>query len=115
MNESLDKSACADHAGKVAPVINRGRCEGKAVKCQRNLYQFMHVVGDDESEALRMFAGDVFRPAAEREAQEVELLLRGGEEEIALVLAGVDGAMQLRAMVAHDALDVVAGRHAIRT
>ena len=30
MNESLDKSACADHAGKVAPVINRGRCEGKA-------------------------------------------------------------------------------------
>jgi NAD-dependent dihydropyrimidine dehydrogenase PreA subunit len=30
VNESLDKSACADHAGKVAPVINRGRCEGKA-------------------------------------------------------------------------------------
>ena len=30
MNDSLNKSACADQAGKVAPVINRSRCEGKA-------------------------------------------------------------------------------------
>jgi ferredoxin len=28
--ESSDSSACAGTAGKVAPVINRNRCEGKA-------------------------------------------------------------------------------------
>ena len=29
-NVSSDTTACAEQAGKVAPVINRSRCEGKA-------------------------------------------------------------------------------------
>ena len=29
-NASSDTTACAEQAGKVAPVINRSRCEGKA-------------------------------------------------------------------------------------
>ena len=47
-------------------------------------------------------------PVAEREAQERELLLRGGEQEIALIALLVFGAVQLEAALARQALDVVA-------
>ena len=50
---------------------------------------------------------------AEREAQVVELLLRGREEEVGLVARGVRGAVQLGLRLPGLALDVVARRHAI--
>ena len=50
------------------------------------------------------------RHAAEREAQIVELDLRGGEQEIALVARRIDRGMQLRPARCRDAARVVAGR-----
>ena len=59
-------------------------------------------------------AGFVFAPAAQREAEEIELFLRGGEEEIALVFAVVMGAVEFGdAVCVGCAFDVVACRHAI--
>ena len=51
---------------------------------------------------------------AQREAQKVQLLRRGGEQEIALVLAAVEGAVEFRSRLALHALDVVTRRHAVR-
>ena len=51
---------------------------------------------------------------AERKAQEVELFLRRGEQEIALILAFVDGTVQFGAILAHDAAHIMAGRERFR-
>ncbi len=53
------------------------------------------------------------RQVAEREAQEVELFRRGGEQEIGLVAVRVARGVQFRAMRADLALDVVPGGHAV--
>ena len=50
------------------------------------------------------------RHAAEREPQVAQLLGRRGEQEVALIAIGIDGARQLRTVGAVAALDVVAGR-----
>ena len=47
------------------------------------------LVGDREAEAARELARLGLGHVAEREAQEVELLLRGREQEVALVAIGV--------------------------
>src|SRR5690606_18691845 len=56
-----------------------------------------------EAQSLGVGAGFGFGHAAERETQELKLFARGGEQEIALVLAGVGGAVQFGAAVARDA------------
>ena len=62
-----------------------------------------------------MFACDVLCPAAKGEAQEVELFLCCGKEEIALILAMVDGAFEFGvAVFIYISFDVVACCHAIR-
>ena len=55
--------------------------------------------------AHRRLVGQV----AERKAAEIELVAGGGEQEPALVALRVGGAMQLGAVRAIDAADVVAG------
>ena len=62
-----------------------------------------------------MGARDGFVPAAQGEAQEVQLFLRGGEEEIALVFCHIERAVEfgLARLLVHDALNVMARRHAI--
>ena len=53
------------------------------------------------------------RVMAQREPQIIELFWRGREQEIALVLGRVGGAMQFRPLIAHHPLNVVTGRHAV--
>ena len=52
------------------------------------------LVGDFETEAPRQFARLRLGHVAEREAQEIELLARGREQEIALVAIGIGRADQ---------------------
>ena len=61
-----------------------------------------------------MGAGLLLAHPAERKAQEVQLFGRGGEQEIALVLARVDGPAQLGSPVSDGPADIVAGREAGR-
>ena len=46
---------------------------------------------------------------AQREAQVVELRLRGAEQEIALVAGGIGATVQFRTVFPEDALDIVSG------
>ncbi len=55
------------------------------------------LVGDVEPEFARGRARLGLGHAAEREAEEIELLARGGEQEIALVAVEIDRAEQSRA------------------
>ena len=69
------------------------------------------LVGDLEAEAPRQFARLRLGHVAERKAQEIELLARGGEQEIALVAIGVGGADQRARSVDQPARgDIMAGR-----
>ena len=52
------------------------------------------LVGDGKPEAARQVARFRLGPIAEREAQQVELLARGAEQEIALVAFALTGAVQ---------------------
>src|SRR5487761_136041 len=67
-----------------------------------------------QRKARRQRAGFIFAQFAEREAQEIELLARRAIEEIALVAAGIGGAVQLRPGGAVDAARIVAGRERVR-
>ena len=68
------------------------------------------LVGDLEAEAPRQFARLRLGHVAERKAQIVELLARGGEQEIALVAIGVGGANQrARPVAAAARRDIVTG------
>ena len=70
------------------------------------------LVGDREAEArARARASRALVMLAERKAQQVELLARGGEQEIALVALLLAGAVERAAAVGQRARrDVVAGR-----
>ena len=49
-NVSSDTTACAEQAGKVAPVINRSRCEGKAdcvAVCPYDVFQIRQFTWDE--------------------------------------------------------------------
>jgi hypothetical protein len=48
------------------------------------------LVGDDQAHFLGQFPGPDLRQFAERKADIIELVLRGGEQEIALVAIGID-------------------------
>ena len=71
------------------------------------------LVGDDQPLFLGKAANLAFRQVAEREAQEIELLLRRAVEEIALVTRGVGTLVKLDAAIVDDATDVMPGREAI--
>ena len=67
------------------------------------------LVGDSEPELARDAAHLLLGHVAERKAQEVELRLRGGEEEVALVAVEIDAAdkapaARRRRASAHSAL-----------
>ena len=68
------------------------------------------LVGDRQVEALGQRARLALGQVAEREAQEVELLVRRAEQEVALVARRIGAAMQLGPRLAHHAPDIVAGR-----
>ena len=69
------------------------------------------LVGDRKAELVRELAHARLRQAAEREAQQVELRARGGEQEIALVAVGIMRAIERVAAVGAAAADhIVAGR-----
>ncbi len=69
------------------------------------------LVGDGKPEAARQFARFRLGAFAEREAQQIELRRRGGEQEIALVAFGLAGAIERAAAVRQRARrDVMAGR-----
>ena len=63
------------------------------------------LVGDGEAELARRRAGLGLGHGAERKAQEVELLARGGEQEIALVALEIDRPIE-RAVIAVPAADM---------
>ena len=67
------------------------------------------LVGDGQAHALGDGAHRGLGHAAERKAQIVDLLLRGGEQEIALVAVGIDRAEQRAVRAVGAAADVVAG------
>ncbi len=72
------------------------------------------LVGDPEAELRGERAGLRLVDVAEREAQQVELLLRRGIEEIALVAAGIGRAEQTPAAIGEFAADdIMAGRQRI--
>ena len=62
------------------------------------------LVGDRKTELARQLAHARLRQAAEREAQHVELLARGGEQEIALVAVVVMRAIERAAAVGEAAV-----------
>ncbi len=69
------------------------------------------LVGDREPEAARELAHLRLGPVAERKAHEVELLARGGEQEIALVARLLAGAKQRARSIGEPARrHIVAGR-----
>ena len=74
-------------------------------------------VGGEQTKPFGVLARDVFCPAAQRKPQEIQLFLRGGEQEIALVFCVVDCAVEFGGpivfLVAVHALHVVAGHHAV--
>ena len=70
-------------------------------------------VGGEQAKPLGVLARDVLRPAAQRKPQEIQLFLRGGEQEIALVFRVVDGAVEFGSFVAIHALHIVARHHAV--
>ena len=65
--------------------------------------------GHGEAQAPGQRAGLGLGPSAQGKAQELELLSRGREQEIALVAAGIGGAVQLGPVSARDPAHVVAG------
>ena len=69
---------------------------------------------DREAEARRLRPHPLLGEIAEGEAQEVELRRGGGEEEVALVPAAIDRAVQLGPGGAHDAPRIVAGGERVR-
>ena len=69
--------------------------------------------GDGEAQLGGDFAHLRLGHAAQREAQIIELVLRGREQEIALVARRIGGAVQLGALRALDAADIMAGGEAI--
>ena len=72
------------------------------------------LVGDRQAVARRQRPGlGLGGEAAEREAQEAELLAGGREQEIALVARRIGGTVQLRPRRPVEPPDVVAGRHAV--
>ena len=71
--------------------------------------------GDGEAQAMGVGADGGLVEAAQREAQESQLLGGGREQEIALVLGRVGGAMQLGAVRARLAASIVAGGERGRT
>ena len=74
------------------------------------------LLGNDELELACQSPGLVLRQLAEGEAQEVELILRGGVEEVALVARRIEGAVE-RATAAlprqRPTRDVMAGCEAV--
>jgi hypothetical protein len=58
----------------------------------------VRLVGDQQVELARQLAHRRLRQPAQREAQESELLARGGEQEIALVARRIRRAVQLGAV-----------------
>ena len=71
----------------------------------------VRLVGDRQAEAARQLAGLRLGEVAERKAQQIDLLARGGEQKIALVALGLAGAEE-RAAAARQRPrgDVMAGR-----
>ena len=73
------------------------------------------LVGDRECELARKLARLRLGPLAERKAQQLELLARGGEQEIALVALVFAGAVERAAAAGQrPGSDVVAGRQHLR-
>ncbi len=72
------------------------------------------LLGDGQTQFGRRAADLALGQVTEREAQIVQLLGRGGEQEIALVARRIGGAAQLRPGRAHLAADIVAGGHRLR-
>ena len=66
-------------------------------------------------QVARDLANDALLQPAQRKAQEVELILRRCEQEIALVARRIDRAVQFGAGGSHDAPDIMAGRQTIPT
>ena len=69
--------------------------------------------GDGQAHALGDGADLGLGHAAQRKAQIVDLLLRGGKQEIALVAVGVDRAEQRAMRAVGAAADIVAGRQRV--
>ena len=69
------------------------------------------LVGDPQAELARDAANLVFAKIAKRKAQEIELLLRRREEEIALVAVKVDRAEKSTPSADRPGAHVMAGRH----
>ena len=69
------------------------------------------LVGDGKTQLARQRARLVLGEVAEREAQEIELVLRRGEKEIALVAVEVGRAEQRAAAADGARAHVMAGRH----
>src|SRR5690606_38416474 len=68
---------------------------------------------DGEAQLLGDGADLRLRQAAQRKAQIVDLLLRGGEEEIALVAVGIDGAVERAMRAIGPRAYVMAGRQRV--
>ncbi len=71
------------------------------------------LVGHREAQFFGNSTGFRLGHAAEREAQIVDLLLRGGEKEIALVLVGIDRTIEGAVRAIGMAADIVACRQSI--
>ena len=72
------------------------------------------LVGDGEAEFRRQRPGlGLAGKPAQRKAQEIQLLGRGREQEIALVTGRIGRHMQLCALFAVKSADIMPGRHAI--
>src|SRR5690606_30280451 len=73
------------------------------------------LLGDGQAHFLRDFAHLGLRQMTEREAQIINLLLRGGEKEIALVAIRVDRTIKRAMRAIGAAANIVAGRQRIGT
>jgi hypothetical protein len=69
------------------------------------------LVGHGEAELAGHRPGLVLGEVAERKAQEIQLLARRGEQEIALVAIEIDRAEQRPSAADHARAHIVAGRH----
>ena len=106
MAVEIDDIACDRSAG-LEPLDHR------AVMPRRHEADVLAVVlvGDGQTEAARQFARARLAHVAQRKAQEIELLARGAEQEIALIALLLARAVERARTIGHRARgDVVAGR-----
>ncbi len=71
------------------------------------------LVGDDQAELAGELAHRRLGQVAEREAQVIELVAGGREQEVALVAGRIGGAVELRPVRPGQAADVMAGGEAV--